>query len=297
MKKIVFSKGEVVFREGDLGTCFYQIEEGTAGVYIRYGEADQQKLTDMKPGQYFGEMAVIEAWPRSTTIVAEEELHVIEIGEEALNDYFTEQPDKIYALIRQLGGRIRELTDDYDEVKAFIEEKKNPEAKQKPGFLAKLKKYILISALARKNAGVTQEDVLLMKDFGKTAPDNEKVLECHKGQIIFREGDTGNYMYAVYGGSVGIYTNFGTTQETKLTTLYSDSFFGEMGLIENEKRSATAVAEEDGTILEVIRADQLESLFKANPVKVDMILSHVSHRLRMLTRDYIQACEEAAKET
>ena len=104
-------------------------------------------------------------------------------------------------------------------------------------------------------------------------------------------------MYAVYGGSVGIYSNFGTTQETKLTTLYSDSFFGEMGLIENEKRSATAVAEEDGTILEVIRADQLESLFKANPVKVDMILSHVSHRLRILTRDYIQACEEAAKET
>ena len=162
----------------------------------------------MKPGQYFGEMAVIEAWPRSTTIVAEEELHVIEIGEEALNDYFTEQPDKIYALICQLGGRIRELTDDYDEVKAFIEEKKNPEAKQKPGFLAKLKKYILISALARKNAGVTQEDVLLMKNFGKTTPDDEKVLECHKGQIIFREGDTGNYMYAVYGGSAGIYSNF-----------------------------------------------------------------------------------------
>ena len=85
MKKVVFSKGEVVFHEGDMGTCFYQIEAGEAGVYVSYGNADQRKLTEMKPGQFFGEMAVIEAWPRSTTIVAESDLHVIEIGESELN--------------------------------------------------------------------------------------------------------------------------------------------------------------------------------------------------------------------
>ena len=296
MKKVVFNKGEVVFHEGDFGKCFYQIEEGTAGIYLRYGEADQQKLTDMKAGQYVGEMAVIDAWPRSTTVVAEEELHMIEISEKALNEYFTEQPDKIIALIRQLGGRIRELTDDYDEVRAFIKDKKNPEAEKKPGLLAKLKKYLQIYSLTNSNAGATQEDVLRMKDFGKTTPSAERIIECSKGQIIFREGDEGNFMYAIYGGSVGIYTNYGTAQQTKLTTLYSDTFFGEMGLIEQEKRSATAVAEENDTILECIRADQLETLFKENPAKVDMILSHLSQRLRSLTRDYVRACEEAIKE-
>ena len=96
MKRVVFNKGEVVFHEGDMGTCFYQIEAGEAGVYVSYGNADQRKLTEMKPGQFFGEMAVIEAWPRSTTIVAESDLHVIAIGESELNDYFMEQPTRFW---------------------------------------------------------------------------------------------------------------------------------------------------------------------------------------------------------
>ena len=79
MKERIFSKNEIIFREGDQGTCFYQVTEGTAGVYLHYGEAEQKKLTEVKPGQYFGEMAIISAWPRSATIVAEDELHTIEL--------------------------------------------------------------------------------------------------------------------------------------------------------------------------------------------------------------------------
>jgi CRP-like cAMP-binding protein len=135
-----------------------------------------------------------------------------------------------------------------------------------------------------------------MKEFGSKDKDSTQVLEFRKGQIIFREGDPGNYMYAIHGGSVGIYLDYGTAQEKKLTTLYSNSFFGEMGLISEEKRSATAVVEEDGTLLETIRAESLESLFKSNPVKIDMILSHLSHRLRRLTLDYVKACRKAVEE-
>lgn len=293
MKRIVFNKGEVVFREGELGTCFYQIEEGTAGIYLFYGEENQQKLTEMVSGQYFGEMAVIEAWPRSTTVTAESELHVIEIPEGDLNDYFKEQPDKILALMKQLGDRIRSLSNEYEEVQNFIKNKDKMGGEKKKGFIAKLKMYLELNALASKNTGVTQEEVLAMKGFGKADPSSEQVLSFNKGQIIFREGDEGNYMYAIHGGSVGIYLDFGTTNEKKLTTLYADSFFGEMGLVSDEKRSATAVVEENETILECIRAEDLENLFRSNPIKIDMILRHLSHRLRGLTKDYVKACKEA----
>ena len=296
MKKVNFTKGEVVFREGDLGTCFYQIEEGLAGVYANYGEEGQRKLTDMHPGQFFGEMAVIEAWPRSSTIVAETDLHVIEIPENDLNAYFSEQPDKIYALMKQLGDRIRDLTEDYDEVKAFIEEKKVPANEKKEGFLARLKKYLEINAMASKNAGSTVEDVLMMKNFGDLGTKDTEVLSFRRGDIVFREGDVGNYMYAIYAGSVGIYVSYGSQQENKLTQLYTNSFFGEMGLISNEKRSATAVVEEDGTTLEAIRAEDLEGLFKTNPAKINMILCHLSNRLRRLTVDYVNACSQAIEE-
>jgi CRP-like cAMP-binding protein len=287
----------VVFREGEFGKSFFQIVEGTAGIYLHYGEEGQRKLTDMTAGQFFGEMAVIEAWPRSATVVAEDELQVIEIEESNLNQYFKEQPDKILALMKQIGNRIRSLTEEYDEVNAFIKEKNEAGAEKKEGFFAKLKKYREISILASKNVGSTLEDVMAMKEFGQKEKTPLQVMSFKKGQIIFREGDTGNYMYAVHSGTVGIYVNYGAREETKLTTLYADSFFGEMSLISDEPRSATAVIEENDTTLEIIRADDLEALFEANPLKIDMILTHLSNRLRRLTKDYAKACAIAVEGT
>ena len=296
MKEKVFSANEVVFREGDLGTCFYQIIEGTAGVYLSYGEADQIRLTEMKPNQYFGEMAVIDAWPRSTTIVAEEELRVIEIPESDLNSYFTEQPDRILALMRQLGNRIRALTDDYDEVIAFLKEKEEADAEKKPGFLDKLKKYLAISRTAKKNAPLySVESLEKMINFGSGECLPASLSSYNKGDVLFREGEKGLCMYAVHSGSVGIYSNFGTELEKKLTSLYANTFFGEMGMLDNEARSATAVIEEDGTTLERILPENLEELFRTNPMEIDMILRHLSSRLRQLTRSYEQACEKAAE--
>ena len=296
MKETVFGKNEVVFREGEQGTCFYQIVKGTAGVYLHYGEAEEQKLTEMKPGQYFGEMAIIEAWPRSATIVAEEELHTIELTGNDLIAYFDEQPDKILALMNQLGDRIRQLTAEYDEVNAFIKDKQNAGIEKKEGFFDKLRKYKAISILGSKLVGCTIEDQIRQKDDGEAAKATMPVRTFSKGQIIFREGDEGVYMYQVHGGSVGIYANYGTPEEIKLATLYTNSFFGEMGMIAKETRSATAVIEEDDTMLECIRAEDLQKLFKANPLKVDMILGHLSNRLRRLTVDYAKACAAAAED-
>ena len=248
----------------------------------------------MKPGQYFGEMAVIEAWPRSTTIVAEEELRVLEIPESGLNEYFTAQPEKILAIMKQLSGRIRSLTEEYEEVTAFVKEKQEDAAPKNDGFFAKLKKYSQISALAKKNAQLyTAETEIRLREFGRPQDSPLPVETFSKGTIIVREGESGEYMFAIHGGSVGIYANYGTTLEKKLTTLYANTFFGEMGMLDMEPRSATAVAEEDDTVIEVIRAGDLENLFKSNPMEVDMILCHLSNRLRRLTQDYVKACESA----
>ena len=123
MKEKVLTRGEIIFREGDSGESFFQIREGTAGVYLRYGEENQQKLTDMTAGQFFGEMAVIDVWPRSTTVVAEDTLRVVEIESGKLNEYFREEPEMIQTLMGQLGRRIGELTAEYNEVTALIREK------------------------------------------------------------------------------------------------------------------------------------------------------------------------------
>ena len=99
----------------------------------------------------------------------------------------------------------------------------------------------------------------------------------------------------IHFGSVGIYKGYGTPDEKLLAKLSTDEFFGELGMIENVKRSGTAVVLDDETTLEIITPADLKNLFAQNPPKVEMILEHVSYRLRKLTKEYMAACSLVSK--
>ena len=116
-----------------------------------------------------------------------------------------------------------------------------------------------------------------------------------KGQVIFREGDKAECMYDIRWGSVGIYANYGTREEKLLTRLSTEEFFGEMGLIDCEPRSATAVALEKDTRVEVINKECFGAFLQENPTKVLVIMQHMSHRLRSLTKDYVEVCGTVAE--
>ncbi|MBQ4216902.1 MAG: cyclic nucleotide-binding domain-containing protein, partial [Clostridiales bacterium] len=127
----------------------------------------------------------------------------------------------------------------------------------------------------------------------KVSGQSDKSIEAYsKGTVIFKQGETGKCMYMLHGGNVGIYTNYGTADQVKLTELFPVACFGEMGMISDDARSATAVSESDDTYVEIIRPDDLEELFKTSPVKIEMILRHLSYRLRSLTYDYFNTCKE-----
>ena len=110
-----FSKGDIIFKEGDSGECLYQIVEGAVGVYSAYGEPDEQLLTELGKGKFFGEMAVIEAYPRSATAVALDNVVATEIKSGEMTEYFKKDPDKIMDIMKSLAGRLKELTVDYGE--------------------------------------------------------------------------------------------------------------------------------------------------------------------------------------
>lgn len=116
-----------------------------------------------------------------------------------------------------------------------------------------------------------------------------------KKQIIFREGDYEPCMYDIHLGTVGIYANYGKEDEKLITKLGEDEFFGEMGLIEASPRSATAVALENDTRVQVISAETFNEYFQKQPVKVLMIMQHMSKRLRELTKDYMDACRTVSE--
>ena len=70
------------------------------------------------------------------------------------------------------------------------------------------------------------------------------------------------------------------------------SIFGEIGMIAFTPRSYTAVSESEETVVEVIYREDIEDIFKENPLKIDLILRHLSYRLRCITIDFLKVCKE-----
>src|SRR5262249_43449115 len=69
---------------------------------------------------------------------------------------------------------------------------------------------------------------------------------CAAGEVVFREGATGDALYVILRGAVDVIRQGRDGEEPKvLAHLRAGSFFGEMSLITNEPRSATVVATED----------------------------------------------------
>lgn len=109
------------------------------------------------------------------------------------------------------------------------------------------------------------------------------------GEVIFKEWTLGDKMYEIKSGSVGIYVNYGSAEETKLTELAEGRILGELSVIDLGPRSATAVALSEVTA-EEIAFDDLRGYFTGEPGRIVEIMCSISRRLRELTDDYMEVC-------
>lgn len=296
MKEISFKEKEVVFHEGDQGRTMYEVLDGVLGVYTGYGTEDEQKLTMLTKGQSFGEMAVLESEPRSTTIVAlSDDVKLREIDVIEVTSLFVTDAEFVKNIIHMLSHRIRSMTEEYLGVCKTIKEMddaKKSGIMKSDGLIGRIKKYIAYSRVMKDDKSKESFESIWSKnerEFSEDALVRQKEL-CHKDRPIFREGDKADCMYYVFYGEVGIYSGYGTPGVKNLTTLKEGSFFGEMGLIEKLPRSATAIAETDGTYVEQIFEDDIPVLVEQAPNFVLMSVQHLSSRLRKLTDDYLKAC-------
>ena len=286
-----FSNGDIIIREGDSGNTFFQLLEGEVAVYKNYGEGDEVQVAVIEPGQYFGEMAVIETYPRSSTVVATGDVKVVEIPAEALNDYFTQNPDKILAIMEVFGSRIKKMTDDCNEAKKALDDVRRTNSRDKYlGFFAQMAQQSIY--LTSKNFRLERPSAEELRAAGQLVQSSEDGETYNYGTIIFKEGDVGKCMYILHSGKVGIYSKYGQVDELKLQEVEPVACFGEMEMLTGEGRDTTAVAEVGDTRVEIINAEALPGLFQTNPAKIDMILKSLSFRLRSVTYDYFKACKE-----
>ena len=138
-----YNKGEIIFSQGDKADSMFDITSGSVGVYIAYGTEHENRLAVLEPGQFVGEMGLIDICPRSATAVAMQDGTVLEeIGQKEFSDYFSDRPERLLQIMRQLSSRLRTTTEDYKAacriLKSMKETQDKPETRSK-SFLGEVK--------------------------------------------------------------------------------------------------------------------------------------------------------------
>ena len=92
----------------------YDITNGKVGVFADYETEQVHQLAELTAGDFLGEMGMIEVYPRSATAVAlEDDTALNEIGEDELNEFFKDKPEKLLKIMKQVSARIREVDRKY----------------------------------------------------------------------------------------------------------------------------------------------------------------------------------------
>ena len=105
--EIDFGPRDVIARQGEIGTGFFVIADGRVRV-IRDGET----VAQLGPGEFFGELSVIDGAPRNAQVVATEPTQCLGIASWDFEAILLEQPRVSLAVLRAVVARLRSAAHD-----------------------------------------------------------------------------------------------------------------------------------------------------------------------------------------
>jgi CRP/FNR family transcriptional regulator, cyclic AMP receptor protein len=102
--------------------------------------------------------------------------------------------------------------------------------------------------------------------------------------VIFNEGDMGTFMCLIIDGNISVQKSNLEGKNIDLANLPKGRTFGEMAVLDGERRSATCIAATDGTLL-ILSKDSLEKMILESPTIAAKVIRAIavslSRRLRM----------------
>ena len=104
--EVRFRDGRVIVESGVPGTTFFVITEGRAKVY-RSKIPSGRPLARLGPGDFFGEMALLDGGPRSATVVADGDVTAIRLSRSAFKKVVSREPTLSLSIMAELATRLR----------------------------------------------------------------------------------------------------------------------------------------------------------------------------------------------
>ena len=102
-----YSKGPI-FWEGDRADSMYVIRKGKVKV-TKNVHGILVRIAELGPGDYFGEMGLLDGVPRSASALAETQVEVEEYDNKGLAELIAAQPEFAFTMLRAMSKRLREV--------------------------------------------------------------------------------------------------------------------------------------------------------------------------------------------
>lgn len=284
---------EVVFREGQVGQDLYLVRDGMIHI-TRKTPVGTQILTTLGPGSIFGEISFLDGGDRSATAFSVGTGNIFVIRTRDLEPVLASNRELGVSLLwsfwHTLSAKVRAANSQMSELFEAPERPIEP-ARPDAGQPVQLSEDAKLNIL--REQGLSAQELRLLAKYS-----HEEHFES--GQRIFAEGESGECLYIVLEGRIRISRTIPSMGEECLAILDRGEVFGEMALIDEQPRSADAMAHTGGCTVFSISRTLLEEVLSMDPDAAIQFLTLLSkllcRRLRAMNERLvawrIMACHE-----
>ena len=106
--QVNFKAGETIFNEHDHGDSLYVVETGSVRIWVFDEDVKEVTLTELKPGDFFGELAVLDRGERSSSATAIVDTHLHRLSSDDFQKFLMEHPDVSIDVICEIAARMRQ---------------------------------------------------------------------------------------------------------------------------------------------------------------------------------------------
>ncbi len=106
--QVNYKAGETIFNEHDRGDALYILEEGTVRIWVYDEDVKEVTLAELKPGDFFGELAVLDRGERSSSATAITDIHLHRLSSDDFQQFLIDHPDAAIDVICEIAQRMRQ---------------------------------------------------------------------------------------------------------------------------------------------------------------------------------------------
>jgi CRP/FNR family transcriptional regulator, cyclic AMP receptor protein len=106
--QVNYKAGETIFHEHDRGDALYILEEGSVRIWVMDEDVHEVTLAELQPGDFFGELAVLDRGERSSSATALTDIHLHRLSSDDFQQFLIDHPDASIDVICEIAARMRQ---------------------------------------------------------------------------------------------------------------------------------------------------------------------------------------------